>query len=103
MTNLEKKVCKGERKFGGSICVEHHWRHKSTSSIVHKLHTFCKDTVIAGVLRLVMHQRICICPAETLLMLMMLDQNLSSNFVSMFNALCSRGFEAISFTDLYSF
>ena len=32
---LEKKVCKGERKFWGCICVEHHWHHQSTSSIVH--------------------------------------------------------------------
>ena len=32
------------------------------------------------------------------LMLMMLDQNLSSKFVSIFRALFSRGFEAIGFT-----
>ena len=51
-----------------------------------------------NVLRLVMHQRICIFPAETLLMLMMLGQNFSSTFVSIFNVLFSRGFEAISFT-----
>ena len=56
-----------------------------TSIIVHTLHTFCKKQYILLCLRLVIHQRICIFPAETLLMLMML-------------ALCSRGFEAISFT-----
>ena len=31
-------------------------------------------------------------------MLMMLDQNFFAMFVSIFNTLCSRGFEAISFT-----
>ena len=50
------------------------------------LHTFVKNCNLY-VLRLVMHQRICIFPAETLLVLMMLDQNLSSKFVSTFNAL----------------
>ena len=91
--SLEKKVCKGERTIWGSICVDHHWHHQSTSSIVHKLHTFSKASVTYRVLCLVMHQGICIFPAETLLMLMMLDQNLSSNFVSIFNALFSRCLE----------
>ena len=36
-----------------------------------------KITITYSVLRLVIHQRFCIFPAETLLMLMMLDQDLS--------------------------
>ena len=54
------------------------------------------NTVMYSVLCLVMRQRICIFPAETLLMLTMLDQNLSSKFVSMFNALFSKSFEAMN-------
>ena len=61
-------------------------------------HTFGKNTVIYSVLRLVTHQGICIFPAETLLMLMMLNQKFSSTPVSIFNDIFSRGFEAINFT-----
>ena len=45
---------------------------------------------VYSVFCLVVHQRICTFPAETLLMLMMLDQNFSSKRVSIFNALCSK-------------
>ena len=64
------------------------------SSIVHKLHTRCKNTVTYSVFCLVIHHRICIFPAKTLLMLMMLGQNVSSKPLSIFTALFSTGLEA---------
>ena len=55
------------------------------NSVFHKLHTCCKSTLIYSVFCLVVHQRICIFLAETLLMLMMVHPKFSSKPVSIFN------------------